>query len=189
MPHRRANAFTLIEILVVAILLAIIGAMIVPRLSGKPTLTAQLAAEQVSELLATLAFRSSFSAQPVALMRNIDDGALEIWVLDSDPEQPALPPSWRRDRFSRPLRLPDGVALTGVRIDHKQYVPDDWRMICTPGVLRPRIELVVSGEDTEATVVLEPRSTAPYTIQDGRTTAIGRVTVDLDREGRDRELW
>lgn len=189
MPVRRANAFTLIEILVVAILLAIVGALIVPRLAGKQRLTTQLAAEQVSELLATLAFRSSLSSQPVALMRNIDNGAMEIWVLDGDPEQPALPPEWRFDRFTRPLILPEGVSLSSVRIDQMQLVPDEWRVVCTPGVPRPRIELVVTGDDSEATVVLETRLSAPYTIQDGRSQAIGRTIVDLDREGRDRELW
>ncbi|MBM4111835.1 MAG: type II secretion system protein [Phycisphaerae bacterium] len=190
MTTRRVNAFTLAEILVVAVLLAIIGALLVPRLAGKPRLTTQLAAEQVAELLATLAFRSSLSAQPVALMRGLEDGALEIWVLDMDPERPDLPAAWRRDRFSRPLRLPEGVALTAVRFDEKQYVPDDdWSITCTPGQPRPRIELALSGDATEVSVVLEPRASAPFIVQPGSSNEILRTSIDLDREGREREIW
>ncbi len=189
MPRRRPNAFTLLEILVVAILLAIVGALLVPRLAGKPTLTAQLAGEQVAELLSTFAFRASLSSQPVALMRHSEDGALAIWVLDTDPERPADPPEWRLDRFSRPLILPEGISVSMVRADTVQLVDDEWTIVATPGIARPRIELVLGNADTEVSVVLEPRASAPIISRVGDEAPAPRAPVDLDREGRAREIW
>lgn len=189
MSPRRPNAFTLMEILVVAIILAVIGALLVPRLAGRETFSTQLAGERTAEMLSTFAFRSSLAGQPVALMRDLDTAQVSIWVLDADPERPDLPAEWRRDRFSRVLDLPEGVSLLEVRVNGQRLVPDEWRIVASPGISRPRIELVVGNDTSEVTVVLEPRATAAYMLWEGRTDAIGRVPVDLDREGRERLPW
>jgi len=189
MPYRRPNAFTLMEILVVAVILAVIGAMIVPRLAGQRTFTVQLTGERVAEMLGTFAFRSSLAGQPVALMRNPETAQLEIWVLDMDPEHPDRPAEWRPDRFSRTCVIPDGVAVLEVRANGQRLVPDEWRVIASPGIPRPRLEIVIGDDATEITVVLEPRASAPYLTSEGRPQAIGRTPIDLDREGRERELW
>jgi len=191
MTSARRQGFTLIEILAVAVILAIVGALVLPRLSGKSVVTAQLAAEQVSSLLGTFAFRSSLAGQPVSLLRDPDFGTIEVWILDIDPNRPDQPPAWRIDRFAKPLTLPEGIALSEVRIDGQRLVPEDWSVIAVPGMPRPRIELVLTSdkESEEITVVLDPRAGAPHRISAGGTTAIGRVPVDLDREGRGKELW
>lgn len=187
----RRRGFTLIEVLVVSIVLAIIGALIVPRIAGKSAITAQLGAEQMASMLATFAFRSTLADQPVALIRDGDSGAVEVWVLDINPDRPDLPADWRLDRFSKPLRLPDGVSLSDIRIDGQRLMPDAWRIVATPGVPRPRIEVAITTEEEgdEVIVVLEPRVSSPYFIHAGGTTAVGRVSIDLDREGREKELW
>lgn len=175
----------------VGVILAIIAAMIVPRLSGRSTVTVQLAGEKVAAMLATYAFRSSLAGQPVGLLRDGDSGLIELWIMDTDPERPDMPPDWRLDRFSKPLLIPDGVVLTEVRIDGQRLMPDAWRVVSAPGAARPRIEMVLLAEQTndEVTVVLEPRGNSPYLIIAGRTNAIGRAAVDLDREGREKEMW
>jgi len=191
MIHTRRHGFTLIEVLLVAIVLAIIGAMIVPRLAGRSAVTVQLAAERVASMLSTYALRSSLAGQPVSLLRDGDTGLIEVWVLDIDPERPDLPPDWRLDRFSKPMLVPEGVTLTEFRANGERLMPDAWRVVSTPGLPRPRIEMLLTSDEdgSEVTVVLEPRGSAPYLIIAGKTDAIDRVPVDLDREGREKEIW
>ncbi|MBX3354728.1 MAG: type II secretion system protein [Phycisphaeraceae bacterium] len=186
------RGFTLVEIMVVAIILAVIGAMVLPRLVGKSSVTAQLGAEQLASMLGTFAFRASLASQPVALMRDGELGTIEVWILDTDPSRPENPPDWRLDRFSRPLQLPEGVVLSEVVVNGQRLMPDAWRVVATPGIPRPLMEFVLASEEAgdEITVVLEPRATAPFFItRSGRTTAIGRTAYDLDREGREKEPW
>ena len=92
----------------VGVILAIVGAMIIPRLAGSSRTTGQLAVEQVTEALATFAFRDSMTSQQVALMRDGETGHLEVWVKDVDQDHPDAPPDWRPDRFMRSIALPEG---------------------------------------------------------------------------------
>lgn len=187
----RRRGFTLIEIIVVTVILVIVGAMVIPRMTGRSVVTAQLAAEQTASALAMFAYRSSLSAQPVALRRDPEFGTIEVWLLDVDPEQPDQPPRWRLDRFSKPLTLPAGIVLSQVRINEQPLETQEWQVVATPSMPRPRIELVVASEegDDEIAVILEPRASAPYLAQAGRTTEIVRVPIDLDSQGRAKELW
>lgn len=187
----RRRGFTLIEIMVVTIILVIVGAIVIPRMTGKNVVTVQLAAEQASASLAMFAYRSSLAAQPVALRRDPEFGTIEVWVLDADLARPDQPPTWKIDRFAKPLALPSGTVLAEVRIDGQPLETQEWQVVSTPSMPRPRIELVVAAEegDDEITIVLEPRASAPYIVQAGRTMEIGRVPIDLDREGRGKELW
>jgi len=188
--HRR-RGFTLIEVIVVTVLLVIVGTIVIPRMTGKNIVTTQLAAEQTSAALAMFAYRSSLAAQPVALRRDPEFGTIEVWILDTDLAQPDQPPTWHIDRFAKPFALPAGIVLAEVRIDGQPLETQEWQVVSTPSMPRPRIELVVASEegDDRITIVLEPRASAPYQVKPGSTMEIGRVPIDLDREGRAKELW
>lgn len=173
----------------VGVILAIVGAMIIPRLAGSSRTTGQLAVEQVTEALATFAFRDSMTSQQVALMRDGETGHLEVWVKDVDQDHPDAPPDWRPDRFMRSIALPEGIELAELVVGSERLAPDEWWIISAPGMERPRIEMRLTGETTDVTVVLDATSNSPYVVEGGRSEAILRQRVDLDRAGRDREPW
>jgi len=183
------RGFTLIELIVVAALLAVVAALVVPRLTGMSRREADMAAERLSEVLAMFAFRDATGAQQSAIWLNPESDCVELWNLESDPERPAEPPQWVADRFVQAFRLPPGVELTEVSSDGQRMVGDEWRILSAPGGSRPRIEMRLAAEGRDIVLLLEPSATSPVRYDDGSLREGGRVAIDLDETGRDREPW
>lgn len=183
------RGFTLLELIIVASLLALVAAMVVPRLLGLTRREADVAAERLGEILAMFAFRDTAGAQQTAIWMNPDSGCVEVWNLESDPTRPGDPPRWTPDRFVQAFRLPPGVELTEVVSDGQRMVGDEWKILSAPGGSRPRIEMRLAADGKEIVLLLEPSATAPVRYDDGTVRDGGRIAVDLDERGRDREPW
>jgi prepilin-type N-terminal cleavage/methylation domain-containing protein len=183
------RGFTLLELVIVASLLALVAALVVPRLAGMTRREADVAAERLAEILAMFAFRDTAGAQQTAIWMNPDSGCVELWNLESDPTRPSEPPQWRPDRFVQGFRLPVGVELTEVSRDGQRMVGDEWKILSAPGGSRPRIEMRLVAEGRDVTLLLEPSATAPVRFDNGSMLEGGRVAIDLDETGRDREPW
>lgn len=183
------RGFTLLELIIVASLLALVAALVVPRLAGMTRREADVAAERLSEILAMFAFRDTAGAQQTAIWMNPDSGCVELWNLESDPTRPAEPPQWVADRFVQAFRLPPGVELTEVSSDGQRMVGDEWKILSAPGGSRPRIEMRLAAAGRDIVLLLEPSATAPVRYDDGTMREGGRVAIDLDMTGRDREPW
>ncbi len=183
------RGFTLLELIVVVALLAIVASMVVPRLTGMIRREGDLTAERLTELLSMFAFRDNTGSQQCALWMNPDSGCVEIWNMESNPDRPADPPDWVPDRLVQPVRLPTGVELTEVRRDGELLAPEEWRIIGSPSADRPRVEMLLTAEGFQTLLVLEPGATIPIRIDQGVVKEGGRVAIDLDQQGRDREPW
>jgi prepilin-type N-terminal cleavage/methylation domain-containing protein len=192
--HRRRlrparAAFTLVELIVVVVVLAIAATAIVPKFSGTARQEADNAVDQVAELLRLFGFRQSLGAQQVALWRDGSDGRIHLLVKDIDPEDPEAEPQWRPDRFAAPVSLPSGMEVTDVRNNDQRIDPADWTIASVPGSDRPKIEIRLVGPGIDSTVVLPTGSPSVVRVDADKPAPFARAPIDLDRSGRDREPW
>lgn len=187
--HAVRAAFTLIELIVVVVVLAIAATAIIPKFAGTARQEADNAADRVAELMRLFAFRQSMGAQQVALWRDGSDGRIHLLVKDIDPENPEAPAQWRPDRFAAPVALPAGLEVTDVRVNDQRVDAEEWNIATGPGGERPKVELRVAGQGVDATLVLPPGSPSVVRVDAGRPEPFARAPIDLDRAGREREPW
>ncbi|NDA70392.1 MAG: M24 family metallopeptidase [Betaproteobacteria bacterium] len=124
------RGFTLLELIVVAALLALLAAMVVPRLTGMARREGDVVAERLSELLSLFALRDNSGSVQSAIWMNGDTGCVELWTKESDPEQPTEPPQWIPDRFVRVTvqmtqqqlnRLPEEIR-TAAKVKDREFM-------------------------------------------------------------------
>ena len=188
-PAATRRAFTLIELIVVIMVLAIFASAIVPRLGSTVREEASSAVDKAAELVRLFAYRQSLGAQQVALWRDGADGRIHLIVKDIDPEDPDAPPEWRADRFASPVALPEGLELVDARVDGQRVDPAEWNIASVPGGERPKIELRFVGHGVDASVVLPAGSPSVFRVDAGNPEPFARDLIDLDRAGRDDEPW
>ena len=189
-PRFPARGFTLIEILVVTVILALLLGMIIPRLGGGERRRMRHAAEQVADLMTVYAQRDQLGTKAVALAYHPPpDNFLELVVLDNDPTNPFATPMWKSESFAPLVRLPEDIVLLQPQIDGRGLTDANWAIISTPGQDRPMIELTLAGPEESSTVVLSPHSTSPRLLDVEQQFDVDRTPVDLDSAGRSREDW
>ena len=101
-PAAARRAFTMVELIVVVVILAIAAVAIVPKFSGTARQDADNSVERVAELLRMFAFRESLGSQQVALWRDPADGRIHLLVKDGMGDAEGTP-DWRADRFAAPV--------------------------------------------------------------------------------------
>lgn len=183
------RGFTLVELIVVVVVLAIAAAMVVPKFTGTARQEADNAVDQVAELVRLFAFRQSLSAQQVALWRDGADGRIHLLVKDRDPEDPEAEPEWRPDRFAAPVSLPVGLELVEIRSNDQRFDPAEWTLASTPGGERPKIEIRLVGFGIDSTVALPAGSPSVVRVDADKPAPFARAPIDLNQAGRDREPW
>jgi prepilin-type N-terminal cleavage/methylation domain-containing protein len=87
-PRALRGGFTLIELIVVIVVLAIASVAIVPKFTGTARQEADNAVDQVAEIMRLFAYRQSLGSQQVAIWRDGADGRIYLLVKDGNPEDP-----------------------------------------------------------------------------------------------------
>lgn len=185
-----SHGFTMIEILVVLIVLAIIAGMAVPRLMGNDVRTFNLTCEQVSDLLTSFARRESQGGKPVGLVYDEDRHQLSMIQYDVDVDSGRIVPQWRSDLLIRPVQLPSFVELIEVRSDGDYVDISQWPLMNRPGHARPTVSISLRGPSGVVTLVLPPHAVTPRQMGGGhRETSPYPAPVDLNAIGRSRGEW
>lgn len=184
-----ARAFTMIELIVVVVILAIAAVMVVPRFSGTARQDADNGIERVAELVRLFAYREAMGSQQVALWRDGTDGRIHLLVKDRDPEAEGEAPDWRPDRFAAPVTLPDGVEVAEVRVDDARVDPLEWLVASVPGGDRPKVEIRLVGHGLDSTVSLPTGSPSAVRVDVDKPLPFARFPIDLERQGRGDEPW
>lgn len=184
-----ARGFTMVELLVVAAILAVLAAFVIPSFFTIDRRKEKLAVDEVEDLLTMYAYRDSTGTQPVALAEDPESGAIGLWVKDIDPLAPELPATWLPDRFSDPVVLPSNLQITQLLLDGRDELVLGWTITRAPSEPRPVVEIVISGRETEVSLILGATSLSPYRVENGVVTGMVREPIDLDRRGLDREEW
>ena len=183
------RGFTLLELIVVISILVVVSSVVIPRLRGLSKGKADVAIERLSELLSLFAWRDNAGSQQCAIYMNPDSGAVELWTLEPNPNQPTEPVDWMPDRLVRPVLMPEGVELAEVMADGMRMGGNEWRIAGSPSGNRPRIEMRVLAEGLDAVLVLEPGASMPTRVDNGKVVDDQRAAQDLDARGMSREPW
>ena len=180
------RAFTLLEIIIVIIMIAIMSSIILPRLSGTRNREFTLTVERVADVVLMYAHRNATSNQPAALQYNSE--LKEFSLLTKIEEEGER--YWDFDALANPIRLPSWIDQDALSI----YVDGDltdtsqWPITSSPGEARPLIEIMLQWENRSAVISLAPHAIGPRVWLDGR----GReplMPIDLDAQGRGQEEW
>ncbi len=184
------RGFTLLELLVVLVILALLFSMIVPRFAGTDRRALQLVSDQVADLLTMYAHRATLGQKPVGVGYDPERRAIMLLVIDIDLDRPDQPADWQVDRLVTPVKLPSTVDLFDARADGEPVDLALWPIANRPGKDRPTIEITLVGRDGETTaVVLAPHAVAPRQIDPDEVGPAVRMPIDLDAAGRHREEW
>jgi len=183
------RAFTLLELVIVIIIIALLAAIALPRLAGTDARRFQATAERLGDLLTMFAQRESLGQKPVGLWHDPERNQIVLMVLDIDPDDPDAPPDWYIDRLVAPLSLPEGVSVLGVRVDGEWLGDIGWFLSNRPGEDRPIIEMSLASEDSFTTLVLPSSGVAARQLDGSAAMLAARTPVDLDSIGQSREDW
>jgi prepilin-type N-terminal cleavage/methylation domain-containing protein len=188
---RAPRAFTILELLVVVVLMALIASITLPRLGGNDYRAAMHAADDLADLLALFAQRESIGADNVALAYDPESASVMLLELVGDPNDPANAPYWAFDRYIEPIRLPLGMSVTDVRVDGRALGAEEWFIPVVPGQGRPAIELRLEAPASgiRCTVFLPAYALTAMVIHRDQQGGDMRLPLDLDLLGRDREQW
>lgn len=186
------HAFTLIELVVVVAVLAILSAMIVPRLGGHEKRLMSLAVEEVADMLTMYAQRDALSNRPAGIWHDTDRNWLVLMTLDTDEANPDEPDHWWPDPFVRPVKLPPLISKNGVfvRADGELVDIRIWPLATALGQNRPALEIMLMADDGwTRTLVLPGHALVPYLLTSASELTGVRVPIDLDAAGLRQEDW
>lgn len=183
------RGFTLIEVVIVIMIIALFAGLIIPRLSGVSQRAEKLTVDRVEDLLAAFSYRDSLASGSTAIEYSSIDHSLVLLTLWVDPDAPDDPATWSRDILVPVVRLPESL---GMRVyEEGELLPDgDWSIITRIDGTRPKIEIQLFGTATDATVMLDPWAQGPYVVDElAEQKTVLSDAIDLDAVGQDKEPW
>ncbi len=184
------HAFSLIELLVVAIILAIVAGVIAPRLASG-TRDATASAERVRRVVSALGRREALTTTMLAL--DADTESVRVLIPDGTTRRSGRDEGWRED----PLVPRADLGTLRVRAVTADATPLDdtkWRIVTDPGFSRPHIVVVLQDDRTGATwrVELPPHAieaSLKATGEGDRGMPSEDALVDLDATGGRNAPW
>lgn len=185
------RGFTLIEVIIAAMVIAVLAAMLIPRLNRSSSQTYESTIEQMAALMSTFATREATGIQQVAMLQDPDTGEIGLSVMQrtlgegSDSQAP----EWIPDPLTMPFRLPRGVEIADVIVDNNSIGAADWMVTSIPGGGRPRVEIRMVADNMDTVLVLESSAITPVRIDSDRPAPPIREPIDLEGTGRSREFW
>lgn len=187
------RAFTLLEVTVAVVILAILAAMIVPRFSGTERRRFEAVVDQVADMLIVYAQRDRLTSKPVGIFHDLERHWLTIVLLE-DPDTPGTDEyGWRVDPTVTPVKLPEEITEVFAYEDYELIDITQWPLTSRSDQRRPVVEMEIGTDTRSATLTLSSHAVTPkvtYSYATRRSTGDDRrEPIDLDRGGRNREDW
>ncbi len=180
------KAFTLLEIIIVVIMIGIMSAIVLPRLTGNRGREFTLTAERIADIVLMYAHRNATSNQPSALQYNMETKEFSLLTKIEDEGERY----WEYDPLAKPIYLPswfEGESLS-MFVDGDYTDTSQWPLTAAPGEARPLIEITLDWENRSSVISLAPHAVGPKLWLDGVGTE-PLMPIDLDSEGRGQEEW
>jgi type II secretory pathway pseudopilin PulG len=176
----------------VMIILGILAAAIVPRITGSAARQAEVDARNVQRMLSIAAERSSLWTQPVAIDFQAD--RFDLLSPRTSSESATQTPGavrWGPDRLVEPVTL-TRAKVRRAAVDGQPLKPDAWRITFSPAQPRPVVELEIGipNQPDAWTIALTPEATsATRTALGAAKSQASATVVDLDDAGKGTARW
>lgn len=192
LPSNRRLGFTLVELMVALVILAILSGVVIPRLAAGSSRTAEAEVRRVAELVSAAGRRDTLTSQQLAVDFDGSTFSLLLFRRPSPSEAArGVAPEWVRDSMTMPVTLRD-AAVVSVSADGMDLDPRRFRVEFLPGATRPGLRLVLTQTDGQSrwTLALSPRAFRA-TVTSGEDVLAGAETtmIDLDLAGKADEPW
>ncbi len=180
------NAFTLLEMIVVIIIMGLMASMIVPRLGGTRDREFNLTVDKVSDVMLMFAHRVSTSNRPVGL--RFDNASKTFELLIKREQEGEY--YWDNDPLAPPVLIPSWIDSDSIYLytDGELADTSQWPITAIPGESRPIIETVIHWDNRTVNISLPSHAMGPSVLMDGIGEPI-LIPIDLDAEGRGRDEW
>lgn len=185
------RGFTLVELVVVVVILAIAASVIMPRMFDRTRRDAEQSARSLSELVSALGTRATLGGQRLALRYDSRSNRLvpESWAFRGSPGDFSAEGEWVGDPILASVTL-EGLEIRSINVDGQALSPDSWRIESRMGAPAPVVSIGAGPpkSSTGWSIELAPGSLrASMRPMDAPPTAAN--IVDLDAQGLDKEAW
>ncbi len=194
--HDRGNrrGFTLLEILIASLLVALLASLTITRVLGTSTRVFDHTVEGVSDLLIVFAQRNQFSRNPIALRWDAggEQGILRIVSLDRNEDLDDVLPVWKIEPNLPYVVFPETQVARLVSVTADGEVADIAEYPLPIGANMPRPSIEIRLEDPNGqihTVSLAAHELAPTIAEGGSAGMSTRLPVDLNETGQRWEEW
>ena len=173
------RAFSMIEVLVVILILAVMAGAIAPRLVSFTALRVAPTARQVGDVLSVAGRRDRLTSQRVAI--DYADHTLRMLILR--PAADGVGSEWADDPLAQTVNL-GPVELVSARLDGAELDADQWRVELATTGRRPLLTLLLAAPDGHDpwTVELAPESAAAEIRRGWSTDALAGKAVELEEQ-------
>ena len=180
----RRSAFTLIELIVAIVLMAVLSGVLLPRFLDSPARSAGTLEAAVR--------RATSSSGAVRLRVSPERDALLVERRDASADA-----GWRTEPLIPPARL-TWLRISGVREGGFEIKPAGWALALGGGQPRPDLAFVlqrVGGDgspvenEREFVVSLSALQRGALVAREGDESAPSAAVVDLDLTGRGSDAW
>ncbi len=170
-PATRAAGFTLLELSIVLLILAIAASFVIPRLRSADSAALTSGAARLATTARYLYEEAAFRRRPMRLNLDLDKHAYWVTVLNDDPDDPQFVPD--DSLLTRPTALPASVAFVDVVLPALGVVRDGlvFAQFFPEGYADPLVVHLTNARHEFATLALEPLT--------GRTR-VADTYVDFD---------
>jgi prepilin-type N-terminal cleavage/methylation domain-containing protein len=188
------GGFTLVELIVVLVLMAVITGVIAPRLVSGASRSAEADVRRAAEILSAAGRRDTLTSQQIAIDFDSQSSQLKLLVLRMPSAIDAArgaAPEWIDDPMTMHVELKD-VKLLSAAADGAALDPGKFRIEFRQSGVRPSVLLTFGqSEDRPAwTVSLPPGAfRAKVTAGEDRFADVEQTAIDLDRSGKAEEPW
>jgi prepilin-type N-terminal cleavage/methylation domain-containing protein len=185
----RGLGFTLIEVVIVVLIIALFAGIIIPRMTGMGKRVEGLTVDKVADLLSAFGYRDSIASGTTAIEYSESTGSLTLLTLRPDPDNPEDPSIWSRDMLAPIVTIPTTMTLRAYE-DGKLLPDSNWSIITNTDGTRPKIEMELTGEATESSLVLDPWAQGPFVVDElNHEIVLLPDSFDLDAAGQDQVPW
>lgn len=188
------RGFTLIELVVVLVLMAVITGVIAPRLASGGARAAEAEVRRAAELLSTAGRRDTLTSQQIAIDFDGESSQMKLLVLRMPSAIDAArgaSPDWADDPMTMHVELKE-VMLLSVSADGAALDPGKFRIEFRQSGVRPAVLMTFGQtEDRPAWTVSLPSGAfrAKVIAGEDRFADVEQTTIDLDRMGKGDEPW
>lgn len=184
----RNSGFTIVEVIVVMVVLAVLAGAMAPRLTSSAGRRARVEARAIERTLSAAAMRDAMSSQRVAL--EFDGSSLRALAYGATGEDPEADRVWRVDPLIPEARLTE-LSLAGGAADLERLSGQGFRIEFPRTGRRPDIDLRLI--DSRGLVWRAALRSGAMRAVAGResdvTPAAAASIVDLDETGQGRRPW